>query len=525
MNVIRPRRTSSIPPALTVSPASSHPPSGPRPPQRSSFPPPRHEQLKGASDANVRFRPTRLDPAALLAPLTCEFSCDGASVGPLAILDLSASGFAAAVDPALALTPGSTLESLSLATGGRRIWEGAAVVVHINGDRIGARFTSGVLDIEQLRLGVTLQERVFAHREHREHLPSEWRAAVADARILLEDARFEVEEIESSDAFDPTRPRADEAKLLEGLLAVWAPTFFGRLVELHELSRGFDSRTAALGRSYAASMLMPMLMPGLFYRRAYEKPLGYAGDYRMMEICLAPEFRGDTLYARFLDALLKNSAIPRAVIAREVVLRRAAQQAARRPGTGPVRILSLAAGPAIELRNLLEEMTALDRPLELILLDQDRAAHESAHANLTRVLLERHRGMLPVSVRCLHFSIRQLLNPRSQEETAVVEGLSDLDLIYSAGLYDYLSQPVAVALTRLLYSLLRPAGRLLLGNIVETPESTWFMEYVLAWTAIYRTDDTMLQLAEGLSPAPATEITRDATGRAIFLDATKPAAD
>ena len=191
-----------------------------------------------------------------------------------------------------------------------------------------------------------------------------------------------------------------------------------------------------------------------------------------------------------------------------------------------MRILSLAAGPAIELRNLLEETTALDRPLELILLDQDRAAHESAHANLTRVLLERHRGMLPVSVRCLHFSIRQLLSPRSQEETVVVEGLSDLDLVYSAGLYDYLSQPVASALTKLLYSRLRPGGRLLLGNIVETPESTWFMEYVLAWTAIYRNDETMLQLAEGLIPPPATAgITRDATGRAIFLDTTRPSAE
>ena len=311
MNAIRSRRTSSIPPPPALPDPSSLPPSGSRPVQRSSFPPPGHEQLKGASDANVRFRPTRLDPTALLADLTCEFSCDGASVGPLVILDLSATGFAAAVEPALTLAPGSTLESFALAAGGRPIWTGAAVVVHTNGDRIGARFTSGILDLEQFRLGATLQERLLVHREDRERLSAEWRAAVADVRLLLEDVRFEVEEIESSDAFDPTRRRDDEAKLLGGLLAVWGPTFFGRLAELHELSRGFDARTAALGRNYAASMLMPLLTPGLFYRRAYEKPLGYAGDYRMMEIRLAPEFRGDTLYSRFLDAVLKNSAIPR----------------------------------------------------------------------------------------------------------------------------------------------------------------------------------------------------------------------
>jgi extracellular factor (EF) 3-hydroxypalmitic acid methyl ester biosynthesis protein len=160
----------------------------------------------------------------------------------------------------------------------------------------------------------------------------------------------------------------------------------------------------------------------------------------------------------------------------------------------------------------------------MILLDQDPAAHESAHRHLTRILLERHRGTLPVTIHCLHFSVRQLIRPQTEEESDVVQQtLAGLDLVYSAGLYDYLPDPVAARLTQLLYGRLRPGGRLLLGNLVETPDSTWVMDYVLGWTLRYRTEEAMLQLADRLSPAPSESgLVRDATERCIFLDVTRP---
>ena len=101
-------------------------------------------------------------------------------------------------------------------------------------------------------------------------------------------------------------------------------------------------------------------------------------------------------------------------------------------GTAPLRVLAVAAGPGMELRRWLHETESLERPVQSILLDRDRAAHESAHRQLTRLLLERHHGLLPVTVRCLHFSVRQLVRPRTAEEKAVVlETLGELNLVYS----------------------------------------------------------------------------------------------
>jgi extracellular factor (EF) 3-hydroxypalmitic acid methyl ester biosynthesis protein len=459
--------------------------------------------------------------------MACRFRYEGAVVGPLPVLDLSAAGFAAGAPAQLVIAPGSTLEGFELLMAGHPIWGGEATVVRGGADRVGGRFTSSLLDLRRLHLGATLDGRLSLLREQSARLPAAWRAAVADLRQLLEDARFAMQELERAETHDPLRRNDEEAELFEGLRARWGSAFYDATSELHHMSKALDERSAALGRSYATSMLLPLLAACPMHRRAYEKPLGYAGDYRMMELYFVPEPEGEGLFGRFLNSVTLNYSLVRAVRARAVVMREAARAAIDAEGDGPVRILALAAGPAIELRRLLEQVASVKRPVELILLDQDRSAHEHAHRQLSRILLEQHRGALPVTVQCLHFSVRQLLKQQTNEDERVVrETLADLDLVYAAGLYDYLADPVAASLTRLLYGRLRPGGRLLLGNLVESQDITWVMDYVLGWPLVYRTDESMLRLANGLAPNPSrVGITRDETGHCLFLDVTRATSD
>jgi extracellular factor (EF) 3-hydroxypalmitic acid methyl ester biosynthesis protein len=511
------RRSSHPPPALDSgvmrkASTSSHPP------------PRRHPDLLGSSGISAHFRPARLNAADLPADLTCQFQCDGAFVGPLPVIDLSTTGFAAQSLAGLAWAPGTTLEAFELLLGDRAIWSGEAVVVHGGDERVGARFTSGVLDLRHLRLEATLEGRLAILAEQRDLLPAEWRAAVGDLQHLLEAVRAELEDVERGEARDPMRRSEEEAVLFAGLSARWGTEFYAALAGLHEMSRGFDERTRAIGRGYACSMIMPLLMVCPLHRRAYEKPLGYAGDYRMMELFCANELSGEGLVGRFLHLIMQNYSLARAVRARQSVMHDAIRAAIDSDAHEAVRVLALAAGPAIELRRLLAETTEMRRPMHLILLDQDPSAHESAHQHLTRILLERHHGLLPVTVQCLHFSVRQLLKPSNADEEQVRSSLADLDLIYSAGLYDYLPDLVATRLTRLLYGQLRAGGRLLMGNLVETPDSTWMLDYVLGWPLLYRTDESLMRLAQHLTPAPeSVGIARDATGRCIFLDVTRSA--
>jgi hypothetical protein len=436
------------------------------------------------------------------------------------VIDLSTSGFAAGVPVSLLLAPGSALEGFELLADGRPIWSGEAVVVHASPGRVGCRFTSGLLDLNHLRLGATLDERVTLLRRQAESLPAEWRASVADLRQLLDDLKFEMDGLERSAEQDPLRARQDESDLFRNLLRRWGDAYFQATARLHEMSKPLDKSAAALGKSYAAAMLMPLLVACPFHRRAYEKPLGYAGDYRMMELLFSREHGGEGLFGRFLHTVSQNYTLARAVRGREVLMRGAVRAAMEAEGEGPVRILALAAGPAIELRRALEEATSLARPVELILLDQDLSAHETAHRHLTRILLEQHRGVLPVTVSCLHFSVRQLLRPQTPHDIRIVsETLQGLDLVYAAGLFDYLPEPVGRSLAKLLYDRLNPGGRLLLGNLVEAPDTNWIMDYVWLWPLIYRTEETMLALAADIPDA--AQVSRETTGYCLFLDVTK----
>jgi extracellular factor (EF) 3-hydroxypalmitic acid methyl ester biosynthesis protein len=508
-------------PAAPATPKSDPPPPSGRRPISSR--PPRHQDLDGAGGTAVRFRPARLAAADIPVDLTCRFRTDGILVGPLALLDLSGVGFAAAVPPDLLLAPGSVLDSFELLVGEHPIWTGEAILVRGSADCVGGRFTSGIVDLKHLRLGATLDGRVAIHRECRKHLPAEWRAAVGDIVQLLQGARREIDELERLEEDNASRGDLGKSKVFEGFRDRWGTAFYEAVCELFEMSRSFDEHTANLGRAYASSMILPFTVASPFHRRAHEKPLGYAGDYRMMELCFS-EPAGDGLFGGFIDAVIKRSTLVRAVVEREAVMREAVRTVVEREGDSPIRVLAVAAGPAMELRRFLTEVRALRRPVELILLDQDRSAHESAHRDLTRILLEQHFGTLPVTVRCLHFSVRQLLRPQTPEDERVVqETLADLDLVYSAGLYDYLPDPVATALTNLLYGRLRAGGQLLVGNLVETPDSTWVLDYVLDWRLIYRTEETMLRLAKDLAPAPAAlNVVPDKTGRCLFLAATRP---
>jgi SAM-dependent methyltransferase len=129
-----------------------------------------------------------------------------------------------------------------------------------------------------------------------------------------------------------------------------------------------------------------------------------------------------------------------------------------------------------------------------------------------------------ITLNGLHLSVLQILRPQGDAEKVFIqENLSNLDLVYSAGLYDYLPDAIARRLTRRLYSMLKPGGKLFIGNLEESADSTWMMEFVSAWFLEYRTEESMLELASPLSPVPAVKrVVRDDSGRCLFLEIIRP---
>jgi SAM-dependent methyltransferase len=166
------------------------------------------------------------------------------------------------------------------------------------------------------------------------------------------------------------------------------------------------------------------------------------------------------------------------------------------------RILSVACGHLREAE--LSRSLARGDVGELVGLDQDEASLDVVSQCYGRMKV----SPVPGSVRCLL---------RGNGE------LADFDLVYSAGLYDYLSQDLARRLTARLFSMVKPGGRLLIANFLPGIRDVGYMESYMDWNLILRNEGNMLEL---LAEVPRSEIglaqlSTDDAQSVVFLQATR----
>jgi len=111
--------------------------------------------------------------------------------------------------------------------------------------------------------------------------------------------------------------------------------------------------------------------------------------------------------------------------------------------------------------------------------------------------------------------------PRSILENEVE--LGSFDLIYAAGLYDYLDDTMAKELTSRLFEMLNPEGSLLVSNFAPSLRESGYMEAFMSWNLHYRDEDEMETLAGGIDPSQAEPLTVfwDSYENIVFLEVTK----
>ena len=461
----------------------------------------------------------------MASPLSCELVRDGHVYGPMTVLDVSPNGLGVELDGSVVFPLGTVIDEVRLRQNGSVAANERAVVVNLvkgNPSRLGLRLVSGLFDLGALQLRdvastTSMQAFIAEQRTERELLPATWRSAVADLAQLLKRTRDFFDQIEANH----TRPPGarNERQLFAELFLVWGAEYHAQLRRLDAMTTELSEEAKQCGLDYAAHLLLPHVHCGPIHRRAYDKPQGYAGDFELMRLFMTSEIEGETLYARFLHYCGQRYPTARTVIAREKTMRSAVRE---RLSTGrPVRILSVACGPALELHNALREITEAGHKVELFLLDQDDDALAHAHEGVRQVLAQRGHALRGVQIDALHFSVMQLLRPRDEAEAAVArEWLSDMDLIYSAGLFDYLPRTIARGLVKCLYGMLRPGGDLFLGNLRRDPASAWMMEHATAWHLIYREPQEMMALADWVD-ADEVDLVFDETEGCMFLQVGK----
>ena len=233
-----------------------------------------------------------------------------------------------------------------------------------------------------------------------------------------------------------------------------------------------------------------------FSRRAFEKPRGYAGDAHTLDLAyrMAQIPAETTATGRRVSECELESGTCRGIRARLDLMVEAIDQVAGEQEHA--RILSVACGHMREAQR--SRAVAEDRVAELIAFDQDEES-------LRRISSEQPRA------HAVQGSVRAIVTGAAR--------WADLDFIYSAGLYDYLSDRFAAALTQSLFSMLRPGGRLLLANM--TPETNaGYLEACMDWWMTYRDEEAMCRLADVLpsNQIASSRLFRDHTRHIVFLE-------
>lgn len=417
-----------------------------------------------------------------------------------------------------ALPIGETV-AVTIAVGNLTVFAGDGHVRHVtpdgDTDRLGIEL-AGAVPMDALhRIGDDLVIASAWHTIMRRH-PGSMPPTVAELlhqwADCLQDVQDEAAALEAAVAAqDLPRRQARREAILRG----WGPGF-------EAIARQYRR---ALAEAIAAdpSALDSIPKPTLkraqqlyrscpFADRAFTKPLGYAGDYELMQILYrdAPEARtvlGDLLL-RFHRSEPGGVAVRNRVPYLGAAIQDAAARRSRSPeARGPFSIASIGCGAAVELAHLLQHA---DCPacMRILLVDQDANAMTTA---------ERRLQPLAAAPGCvLDYCVEPVA--RLMHASALVPALGSRDLIYSAGLFDYLDDAEFVALATALRSALTDGGTLLIGNMATHNPSRVLMTTFMAWDLIHRTAAELGALgAAAARPGDRIAVEAEPAGINLFL--------
>ena len=251
--------------------------------------------------------------------------------------------------------------------------------------------------------------------------------------------------------------------------------------ELHELRSRLPAHS---WRQWAEAQVRGhevyrVLLEDPFARHSAERPRGYPGDAELLDYIyesgnIRPMLEQASHLGRRLYDYTHKAPAPAAVHTR---LEMAIAEIERLAGEGGrPHILSVACGHLREAPRLasLREGT-LGR---FVALDQDP---------LSLALVRREWGERGVEVR--EGSARGLIRNGREE-------LGQFDFIYALGLYDYLSDEAGRRLLAAAVDMLNPGGRVWIANFAENLWSTGYMEAVMDWWLVYRSETQLASMAD-----------------------------
>ena len=262
----------------------------------------------------------------------------------------------------------------------------------------------------------------------------------------------------------------------ETVPAIWGPLFAG-LRRMQQTTT--DPEWWAGPRAHRIAKLL-WEDPGTAWAAA--APRGYHGDAHLIDFiyehkAAAREVDTASVRGRAVNAMMVSSSAAVAVQERRRLLARWLDAAAER--SRQAEVLVLASGHLREL----ELAQCAGQLARIVALDQDPASIEE--------MKRTHQGLdtlFPVVASIGRIIVKPLVHGR-------------FDLVYAAGLFDYLDDTTAKRLLSGMFTALKPGGRMLFANFCHDVVDYGYMESFMNWRLLTRDEPEMRTLLDVLPQA------------------------
>lgn len=346
-----------------------------------------------------------------------------------------------------------------------------------------------VIDVDTVSLVKSVNSLIddtLSEQARISEINNEFKLMTFQLRHLVDILEAKINELQPDIANADAKTISGKEDVIAGLMSAALSEGFNSVYQ--QMETVFVGKTAEFKKThfdFFRQMLGEKLYKAPYAHRTFYKPKGYAGDYEMMNIMYGNQIRGESLFAKCLHRYFIDEPASVAVKNREQYLRRKIKDEYQLAigKHGHFKLMSVASGPAMEIQNLLHDESIDFSKVEIHLLDQDLDALKHAQFKILSIAKNLNKK---VSLKLHNLAIKNV----------IARGLpvQDLDIVYSAGLFDYFTDPVASYAGERLVKSLKGGGLAIIGNFGINNPNRFGMDLVLDWNLIYRSEEDLLNI-------------------------------
>ena len=287
--------------------------------------------------------------------------------------------------------------------------------------------------------------------------------------------------------------------ITEGDPKLFAEHVLCKLDYLNAMSRCCPNDREDL-RQFCVQMCAPELRQSWIQQQSIDKPLGYAGDFQVIDWIY--DYRADSPgRGELWDEFFHRLAAPQAVRNRKDFFADLFTEICKKT-VAPRFVLDIACGPCREVVDAVAQVGPLAKGTLFHCVDIEKQAITYSQ--------EKTRNLGDVSFQWERANVLRMRPTRQY------------DLVWSAGLFDYLNDRLATLLLKRMWQWTKVGGTCVVGNFHASNPSRNYMEWCGDWCLVHRTDDDMRQLcaAAGI-PVESVEVAHEPLGTIVFTVASR----